>query len=158
MSYPKTYRAWRRSATPYPLSLVSSTERLPEKLGPHDTLIKIHAVSLNYRDHAMLQEGGYPIPVEVGGVSGSDCAAEVVAIGDSATKFSIGDRVAPTVDLLCLTGDEREMDFLALGGNGPGTLQEYAIFDEHVLVKLPSHLSWEEVSVLSILYTHSSTC
>jgi NADPH:quinone reductase-like Zn-dependent oxidoreductase len=94
----------------------------------------------------MLQENKYPVPVEDGGVSASDCAAEVIAIGSNVTKFTIGDRVAPTVDLMNLTGDERVMDSIALGGNGPGTLREYAIFEEKVLARLPSYLSWEEVS------------
>ncbi|KAH7067381.1 chaperonin 10-like protein [Paraphoma chrysanthemicola] len=148
MSLPKTYRAWRRSVTPYPLSLVLSTEQLPEKLGPNDVLIRIHAASLNYRDHAMLKEGKYPVDVEIGGVVGSDCAAQVVAVGENAARFSVGDHVAPTVDLLSLTGHERQFESVALGGNGPGTLQEYAVFDENVLVKLPSRLSWEEASTL----------
>jgi NADPH:quinone reductase-like Zn-dependent oxidoreductase len=145
MAYPKTYHAWRRSTTPYPLSLVLSTETLPDKLGAKDVLIRIHAVSLNYRDVAMLQEGAYPVPVEDGGVTGNDCAAEVIAIGDQVTKFVIGDHVAATNNLLSLTGDERSMDELALGGNSPGTLRQYAIFKEEVLVRLPAHLSWEEV-------------
>jgi NADPH:quinone reductase-like Zn-dependent oxidoreductase len=146
MAYPKTYRAWRRSTTPYPRSLVLSKETLPDELGAKDVLIRIHAVSLNYRDGAMLQEGKYPVPVEDGGVSASDCAAEVVAVGSDVSKFAIGDRVAPTVDLMNLTGDERTMDSIALGGNGPGSLREYAVFEESVLARLPSHLSWEEVS------------
>lgn len=146
MSYPKTYRSWRRSTTPYPRSLVLSNDSLPDTLGAKDVLIRIHAVSLNYRDQAMLQEGKYPVPVQDGGVSASDCAAEVVAIGNEVKKFSLGDHVAPTVDLWSITGDERKMDDFALGGIGPGTLREYAIFEEEVLVKLPGHLSWEEVS------------
>jgi NADPH:quinone reductase-like Zn-dependent oxidoreductase len=124
MAYPKTYRAWRRSTTPYPRSLVLSKETLPDELGAKDVLIRIHAVSLNYRDGAMLQEGKYPVPVEDGGVSASDCAAEVVAVGSDVSKFAIGDRVAPTVDLMNLTGDERTMDSIALGGNGPGFRRE----------------------------------
>lgn len=35
---------------------------------------------------------------------------------------------------------------LALGGDGPGMLREWAIFDENVLVKLPKHFSWGEES------------
>jgi NADPH:quinone reductase-like Zn-dependent oxidoreductase len=146
MTYPKTYRAWRRSTTPYPRILVSSTEVLPDELGGKEVLIQIHAVSLNYRDGAMLQENEYPVPVEDGGVSASDCAAEVIFIGSNVAKFAIGDREAPTVDLMNLTGDERVMDGIALGGNGPGTLREYAIFEGNVLVRLPPHLSWVEVS------------
>ena len=154
MSYPATYRAWRRSTTPYPQSLVLSTETLPEKIEATDVIIRIHAVSLNYRDHAMLEEGKYPGPVEDGGISASDCAAEVIAVGDDVTKFAVGDRVAPTIDLLSLTGDERELEDLCLGGIGPGTLREYAVFEEKFLVKLPAHLSWEEVRrTCTLLYT-----
>lgn len=145
MSYPATYQAWRRSSTPYPQSLVLSTETLPEKIEAKDVIIRIHAISLNYRDHAMLEEGKYPVPVEDGGVSASDCAAEVIAVGDGVTKFAVGDRVAPTIDLLSLTGDERELEDMCLGGTGPGTLREYAVFEEKFLAELPSHLSWEEV-------------
>ncbi|KAF1847015.1 NAD(P)-binding protein [Cucurbitaria berberidis CBS 394.84] len=148
MSYPNTYRAWRRTIPPYPLQIVSSNETLPEQLGELDVLIRIHAVSLNYRDVGMLRENGYPVPVEAGGISASDCAAEVVAIGSAVRGFVIGDHVAPTVDLLNLTGDERTMEQIALGGDGPGTLREYAVFEEKVLVKLPKHLSWEEASIV----------
>jgi NADPH:quinone reductase-like Zn-dependent oxidoreductase len=146
MSYPKSYRAWRRTPQPYPLRIVQSKEEtLPEKLGASDVLIRIHAVSLNYRDIAMLREGGYPVPVEPEGIPASDCAAEVVAVGSDVKKFSIGDHVAPTFDLVNLTGKERTPQMNALGGDHPGTLREYAIYEEKVLVKLPQHLSWEEV-------------
>lgn len=50
MSYQKTVRSWRRTTPPYPLSTVQSTETLPENLGAHDVVIRIHTVSLNYRD------------------------------------------------------------------------------------------------------------
>lgn len=49
MTYPRTIRSWRRTAPPYPLSIVQSTETLPETLGPHNVVIRIHVVSLNYR-------------------------------------------------------------------------------------------------------------
>lgn len=146
MSYPKTYRAWRRTTGPYPHHIVSTNEQLPEELGAHDVLIKVHAVALNYRDVAMLQEGKYPAPVEDGGVSASDCAAEVVAIGSKVKGYEVGDRVAPTIDLLNLTGEERTMESLPLGGSGPGLLREYAVFDEKFLVTLPKYLSWPAVS------------
>ncbi|KAF2627420.1 NAD(P)-binding protein [Macroventuria anomochaeta] len=150
MSYPRTARSWRRTALPYPLSIVPSTETLPEILGPHDVVIRIHAVSLNYRDVAMLREGGYPVPVDAGGICASDASAEVVALGPEASRFKIGDIVAPTIDLEALTGEERDIDSTALGGNGPGVLTEYAVFEDKYLVKLPSHLSWEEASTIPI--------
>jgi NADPH:quinone reductase-like Zn-dependent oxidoreductase len=144
MSYPKTYHAWRRTTGPYPHTIQLTTETLPDKLGANDVLLRIHTVGLNYRDVAMLQEGKYPVPVEDGGVSASDCAAEVVAFGSEMNKFVSGDHVAPTVDFNNLTG-ERSADMVALGGNGPGMLREYAVFEEKVLAILPKGVSWDEV-------------
>ena len=57
MSYPKIYRAIRRTAKPYPLAIEFTNETLPESLSPKDVVIRIHAASLNYRDVAMLYEG-----------------------------------------------------------------------------------------------------
>lgn len=36
---------------------------------------------------------------------------------------------------------------LAVGSNCPGVLREYAVFEEQHLVRIPEHLSWEEVSL-----------
>jgi NADPH:quinone reductase-like Zn-dependent oxidoreductase len=101
----------------------------------------------------MLEEGKYPVPVDEGGVSGSDSAAEVIAVGSGVAKFSVGDHVAVASDLLRFTIDDREMEQIAIGGEGTGTLQEYVIFEEKVLVKLPMHLSWEEVCESTALLT-----
>lgn len=147
MSHPKTVRSWRRTTQPYPLSIVQSTETLPDVLGALDVVIRIHAVSLNYRDVAMLREGGYPALVEAGGIAASDAAGEVVAVGSEAIRFNIGDHVAPTIGQPAPTGKEHEIDSTTLGDDGPGVLTQYAIFNEEYLVKLPSHLTWKEVGV-----------
>ncbi|OAG03212.1 NAD(P)-binding protein [Paraphaeosphaeria sporulosa] len=97
----------------------------------------------------MLREGGYPIPVNEREIEGSCCAAEVVALGSSVTKFSIGERVAPTVNLNFLSGEERDADVCALGGDTAGVLREWAVFDEQHLVKLPGHVSWEEAATIT---------
>ncbi|KAH7123946.1 hypothetical protein B0J11DRAFT_326223 [Dendryphion nanum] len=151
MSYPKTYRSYRRTGPTYPWSIVPSTEKLPETLAEHDVVIRIRAVALNYRDFAMLKEGRYPVPVDPNGIPASDCAAEVVAIGNAVTKFAIGDHVSPTINHAHLldTPEERDLEDIAAGGNGPGVLAEYAVFEEKVLVKLPAHLSWEEASTIT---------
>lgn len=146
MAYPRTCRSFRRTEPPYPLAVVPSTETLPETLGPRDVVIRIHAVSLNFRDVAMLHEGRYPAPAEPRGISASDCAAEVVAVGHEVNQFKIGDHVAPVFNMTNLDGTERDSDAVALGGDGPGVLREFAVFEDKFLVKLPQHLSWEEVS------------
>ncbi|PPJ56256.1 hypothetical protein CBER1_06355 [Cercospora berteroae] len=147
MALPTTYRAFRRTEGDLPHTVKLSEEKLPQTIEPHDVLIKFHAVSLNYRDVAMLN-GKYPVEVEDRGIPASDCAAEVVAVGSDVTNFKKGDHVAPIFNLSSLTGHEDDGG-KALGGDVPGVLREYAVFDESVLVHLPSHLSWEEASTLA---------
>lgn len=52
MSLPTTSRNWRRTQDGKHIELV--TENLPMTLGPKEVLLRVHAVSLNYRDIAML--------------------------------------------------------------------------------------------------------
>ncbi|CAN9471896.1 unnamed protein product [Alternaria alternata] len=154
MSYPSTYTAYRRSAgkdsasRQNPLTLEKSQETLPQEkdLGPNDVVIKIHAVSLNYRDVAMLVKE-YPVPITEQGIPCSDCAAEVVGLGSAVKDFHIGDVVAP----ICSQGDFHPTDdgvSVAIGANGPGTLRQYGIYQAKHLVHLPKNLSWEEGSML----------
>ncbi|KAJ4258747.1 hypothetical protein NW762_007834 [Fusarium torreyae] len=149
MAYPSSCRSFRRTEPPYPLAIVPSTETLPETLGVHDVVIRIHAVSLNFRDVAMLHEGRYPAPAESQGIPASDCAAEVVAVGDEVKEFKTGDHVAPVFNMKNLDGTERDIEAVALGGDGPGVLREFAVFEDKFLVKLPQHLSWEEASTIA---------
>ncbi|KAJ5118316.1 zinc-type alcohol dehydrogenase-like protein [Penicillium atrosanguineum] len=146
MSFPRTIRAFRRTEGPDPVSLVLVTDYLPLSLKPDDVLIRNHAVSLNYRDVAMLH-GKYPGSPLKRGIAASDCAAEVIAIGSEVTKFAVGDRVAPIFDLNNLTGTEKVK--AVLGGDIDGVLRENAIFDENVLVHLPKYLSWEEAATIT---------
>lgn len=99
-----TYEAFRRSQGNVPLTIEKVTETLSTDLKTEEVLIHIRAVSLNYRDAAMLK-GNYPSPCMPQGVPSSDCAAEVVKIGPGAQKFKIGDRVQPVFGHDFLTGD-----------------------------------------------------
>jgi NADPH:quinone reductase-like Zn-dependent oxidoreductase len=141
-SLPSTYQAFRRTVGENPTRLERTTENLPKSLKPNDVLIKIHAVSLNYRDVAMMN-GKYPVKVIDHGVPASDCGAEVVKIGSDVHDFKVGDHVAPIFDNANLTGTEDEGK--VLGGDIDGVLREYAVFDQSVLYHLPKDLSWEEV-------------
>ncbi len=145
MSLPESYRAFRRTTGQLPLTIVPSTERLPRELGQTDVLIKIHAVSLNFRDIAVL-DGRYPAPALEGGIVASDAAAEVVAVGRAVKDFAIGDHVSVIFNLVGLTGSEDEPDQRMLSSEVDGVLREYAIYEDKYLVHLPDHLPWEEVS------------
>lgn len=144
MSIPETYKALRRTKGGLPLTVAPSTEQLPRELGPNDVLIKIHAVSLNFRDVAMLH-GRYPVEVIECGIPCSDASAEVASVGRAVRDFAIGDHVSVIFDLSNQTGCEDEPS-IALGGDVEGVLREYAIYQDKHLVKLPKEMSWEEVS------------
>lgn len=60
----------------------------------HEVLVKIHAVSLNYRDFAM-SAAFYPVSRPPNRVLGSDMAGEVMEVGEGVTteEFKKGDRV-----------------------------------------------------------------
>ncbi|KAF9695120.1 hypothetical protein EKO04_006870 [Ascochyta lentis] len=153
MNYPSTYSAWRRSglkgSKEDPLTIYrTDNETLPSTLNPNDVVIKIHAVSLNYREIAMLI-GTYPIELEDKGIPCSDAAAEIVATGSAVSRFNVGDRVCPITGIGKVIGEELSDGLsLGVGSNCPGVLREYAVFDEQHLVKMPDHMSWEEASTL----------
>ncbi|KAJ5771112.1 uncharacterized protein N7511_003163 [Penicillium nucicola] len=152
MTLPQTYKAFRHSKGNTPTRLELVTEEVPSTLKPSEVLIRIHAVSLNYRDVAIMH-GKYPPKVIKQGIPTSDCAAEVVKLGSEVHDFQIGDRVAPIFDLNNIDGTEE--DVAVLGGDVDGVLREYAVFDRNVLFHLPEHLSWEEAACITCAGTTS---
>jgi NADPH:quinone reductase-like Zn-dependent oxidoreductase len=150
MAIPETYKTYRRTTGATPISVVQSSETTPKTLGANDVLVKIHSVSLNFRDVAILN-GLYPVPVLDKGIPGSDAAAEVVAVGSAVQKFKAGDHVSPNFFVNYLTGKEDEV-LQGLGGDVEGVLSEYAVFAENLLVRLPDYLSWDEVRHHSYLF------
>ncbi|KAK4123071.1 NAD(P)-binding protein [Parathielavia appendiculata] len=147
MAIPETYKAFRRTTGDLPRTISPSTEQLPRELGPHDVLLRIYAVSLNFRDVAMLH-GRYPVDVIERGIPCSDAAAEVAAVGSAVKDFAIGDHVSVIFDLNNLSGCDDDPS-RALGGDVDGLLREYAIFEDKHIVQVPKHLSWEEAATIT---------
>ncbi|KAI1809564.1 NAD(P)-binding protein [Poronia punctata] len=147
MSIPDTHKVYRRTSGPLPRTIEVSTEPVPKDLGPKDVLIKVHTVSLNFRDVGMLV-GRYPIEVEERGIPCSDAAAEVVATGSAVTQVGVGDHVSVIFDLNNLVGGE-DAPMFALGGDFAGVLREYAVYEEKHLVPLPKYLNWEEAATIA---------
>jgi NADPH:quinone reductase-like Zn-dependent oxidoreductase len=111
-------------------------------------LVKFHANSLNYRD-LMMVKGWYNPRLKMPLVPFSDGAGEVVSIGESVTKFKIGDRVCPIFMQNWIDGEiDSTKSRGALGGDVDGCLREFGAFDENGLVNIPQHLSYEEAATL----------
>ncbi|OQU98519.1 hypothetical protein CLAIMM_04293 [Cladophialophora immunda] len=121
------------------------TETLPLPLTATSVLIKVYAVSLNYRD-ANIANGGNPWPVTPHGIPCNDAAGEIIAVGEGVRTLNIGDRVAPIIDTENLTGRESTRSWLA--ADEDGVLADYLVFAEEKLTKLPDHLDWVEACLI----------
>ena len=118
-------------------------------VGANDVLVRIHAVSLNRRDWNMLNREVDPASSLAGTIPLSDGAGEVVARGESVTRFRVGDRVAGIFFEGWIDGPPSEASLATdRGGNPGGMLSEYVVSHEDGLVSIPSHLSYEEVATL----------
>lgn len=140
-------QAWRRTDDYAPgtpkVKLVN--DALPLPLDPTSALVRVYAVSLNFRD-ANIANGGNPWPVIPNGILGNDAAGEVIAVGDKVRDLKIGDRVAPITDSELVTGRETGRSWLA--ANEDGVMADHIVFDERKLVKLPGHLDWVSASMI----------
>jgi NADPH:quinone reductase-like Zn-dependent oxidoreductase len=116
--------------------------------GPGQVLVAIRAVSLNYRDLAVVT-GRYPRGTSASIVITSDGAGEVVALGEGVTAWKAGDRVAGSFFQKWINGPyRREYGASALGGALDGVLTEFRVFDQDGLVRIPEHFSYAEAATL----------
>ncbi|EIN05165.1 NAD(P)-binding protein [Punctularia strigosozonata HHB-11173 SS5] len=148
MSLPTTTREYRLPEYKGPSSLVLKEANVaPPK--SHEVLVKIKAVSLQYRD-LIVSKGQYPLGVKENVVPGSDCAGEIIAVGDSVTAWKKGDRVMPnfSIDHLFGLAPTPESKATGLGAPIDGVLTEYRVFPAYSLIRVPPNLSYEEASCL----------
>jgi NADPH:quinone reductase-like Zn-dependent oxidoreductase len=140
-------KAWQ-TTPPFGLDALRLIERPRPIPGPHQVLINMKAVALNYRDLEMAN-GTYQGQAQHAVILASDGAGEVVEVGADVTGFAPGDRV-----IGCFwqgweagrLGDN--LSALPLGGLLDGMLSEYVVLDERGVVACPVHLSWEEAATL----------
>lgn len=114
--------------------------------GPGEILVKVGAVSLNYRDRLVVDDGmgaalAFPF------TPGSDMAGMVVETGMGVTRFAAGDRVLGTfwpgwIDGLAVGPREQ------LGGPLPGVLSEYLVLPQDWAVAAPRTLGDAAASTL----------
>ncbi len=116
--------------------------------GPDDVLVRMRAVSLNYRD-LMVVRGHYNPRVHKPRTLCSDGAGEVVAVGSAVTTFQSGDRVASGFFLDWVDGPMPDSAApSALGEAVDGVLATHRCFPAHALVRLPDGLTFADAATL----------
>ncbi|KAI8267587.1 Zinc-type alcohol dehydrogenase-like protein [Colletotrichum sp. SAR11_239] len=136
-------------------NLFRATAPLPSP-GPNEVLVKINAVSFNYRDtevamglyshHKTINpEATEPL------VPASDMCGSIAAVGPDVSAWAVGDRVVSIFNQTHLTGQIKAADMKSgLGFPLEGVLQTYRVFPATGLVRAPKHLSDEEAACLPI--------
>ncbi|KAH7107331.1 NAD(P)-binding protein [Auriculariales sp. MPI-PUGE-AT-0066] len=126
---PPTHKRWLWPAKPNGIDGLQLVEEPSCSCTP--VLVRIHAVSLNYRDSSLIAEGRYPGIMEGGLSPGCDCAGEIVAVGSGTGTWAL-----PNFNMAAE----------CLGAVKQGVLFQYRVFPVGGLVRLPEYLSYEEAS------------
>ena len=139
-------------AAPWGLDAIKVVEKPDPKPGPGHVLVRMRAVSLNYRDWLMVN-GMYGR----GAASTSDVITPfsdgcgvVEAVGEGVTRFKPGDRVSTLFFQNWVSGPPAlEKIGSALGFPIPGAGAELQTFSEQGLSKVPDFLTDQEVATLA---------
>jgi NADPH:quinone reductase-like Zn-dependent oxidoreductase len=139
-------RAWQVSS--FGIEGLEGVQRPDREPGRGEVLVRVHAVSLNYRDLLMVK-GIYNPRLSLPRIPCSDGAGEVEAVGEGVTTFKPGDRVAGIFMQNWIEGPPMPAKTVAaLGGDIDGMLADHVILPESGLVAVPEHLSFEEAATL----------
>ncbi|MGA3346330.1 MAG: NAD(P)-dependent alcohol dehydrogenase [Terracidiphilus sp.] len=123
-------------------------ERPALQPAPGEVLVRVHAISFNYRD-LMVVKGLYNPKMKLPRIPCSDGAGVISAVGEGVIQWKQGDRVAGIFMQNWLDGPLTPAKSIgALGGDIDGMLAEYVVLKETGLVRLPAHLSSEEAATL----------
>jgi NADPH:quinone reductase-like Zn-dependent oxidoreductase len=130
------------------LEQLQPAERPMPEPQPHEVLVRLRAVSLNYRD-LLLVQGKYNPRLKFPRVPISDGAGEVVSVGAAVSGWKAGDRVVIPFMPDWLEGPpDAAKTAGALGGNVDGLVREFAAIRADALLPIPEHLSFEEAATL----------
>ena len=124
-------------------------ERPDPVAGPGEVLVRMRAVSLNYRDLLMMQ-GQYSrsaanLPI----TPFSDGCGMVEAVGEGVTRVAVGDRVSTLFFQNWISGRPTpQSQMSSLGQPIPGAGRELAVFWQDGVSKVPEFLTDAQVATL----------
>lgn len=129
------------------IDALTAITRPTPRPGTGEILVRVRAVSLNYRDllHVLghVDTDRWPL------IPCSDGAGEVVEVGAGVSRFKVGDRVVGTFfqrwNAGVITPDVMQS---ALGGRLPGMLAQHVCLAEDGAVPVPAGWSFEQASTL----------
>lgn len=128
-------------------SIVWRNRPLPDPAA-HEVRIRVHAVSLNYRDLA-IASGHYPLTHSRPLLPVSDGAGTVDAVGSAVTRVRVGDRVTANFVRDWVSGTfGPAQQASSLGGEVDGMLADYVVLPEHALLPIPESLSFSEAAAM----------
>jgi len=139
-----------RVAEPWGLDAIKVVDAPDPAPGPGEVLLRMRAVSLNYRDLLMVQgmyargpaSGGFITPF-------SDGCGVVEAVGEGVTRVQPGDRVATLFFQNWISGPPTaEKLTSSLGSPIPGAGRELAVFSQDGVSRVPDFLSDHQVATL----------
>ena len=139
-------RVWQISS--FGVDSLEFVERPTPTPEPGEVLVRVRAISFNYRD-LLVVKGLYNPKLQLPRIPCSDGAGEVVAIGGGVSLWKPGDRVAAIFMQNWIDGPPTAAKSRrALGGDIDGMLTEYIVLKESGLVAIPEHLSFQEAATL----------
>ncbi|RDW77098.1 quinone reductase [Coleophoma cylindrospora] len=130
---------------------------LPSCLGPDEVLVKIHSVSLNFKDAETVNgqfthHKSISLPDEI--VPCSDAAGSIFRIGAQVRRWQVGDRVLSVGVPDFWTGVlTEELLRGGIGASGKGVLCQYRVFKDYALVPTPAYMSDDEACTLQVAGT-----
>lgn len=148
---PETMQAW--SLAQFGLEHLRLNACPVPRPGPDELLVRVGAVSLNYRDKLVVAGQLLPEPPAMPFIPVSDFAGEVVEAGAQTSRFRPGDRLMGNFWTRWIDGPpppEMRVRGLSLGGPLPGALAEYVRLPEAAAVPVPPHLSDAQAATLPI--------
>jgi NADPH:quinone reductase-like Zn-dependent oxidoreductase len=138
---------------PWGAANLNVVERPDPTPGRGEVVVRMRAVSLNYRDTVIIAKGGYSAGAEGSPpvVPFSDGCGIIEAVGEGVTRVSVGDRVSTLFFPNWHGGPPAPEKALGpLGSPGaPGAGRELALFPENAVSRVPDYLTDHEVSTLA---------